>query len=43
MRRLIGAALGAMMLPGIAIASEAGDQLAELLYAGEAAGQRATY
>lgn len=43
MRRLIGLALGAMMLPGIATASEAGDRLAELLYAGEAAGQRAIY
>ncbi|MBB4051605.1 hypothetical protein GGR20_001241 [Devosia subaequoris] len=38
--RLIGVALSAMMLPGIAIASEAGDRLAEVLYAGEAAGQR---
>ncbi len=43
MRRLFGVALSAMMLPGIAIASEAGDQLAQVLYAGEAAGQRAYF
>ncbi len=43
MRRLIGVVLAAVMFPGIAAASEAGDRLAELLYAGEAANQRAIY
>ena len=43
MRRLIGLVLSILMLPGAAIASEAGDQLAELLYAGTALDQRAYY
>lgn len=36
MRRLIGAALAVMMVPGAALASPAGEQLAQHLYAGTA-------
>ena len=43
MRRLVGAVAAAMLLPNAAFASPAGDQLAELLYAGTAGENRALY
>lgn len=43
MRRLVGAVAAVILLPNAAFASPAGDQLAELLYAGTAGENRALY